>query len=294
MPNFIGKTYRGKEYAEIFLKLQYLETTFSKNLVNVLDNVKGELILNSATATPVVKPYASRPTKSATDGITIKQYIVSPKQRMIYEEFSPVDLLKSRFEATMKAGASNLESSEFDSLEVALYQAEMAAAIVKGLWTGDAVQADGLLDKMDADVAAKKVVGAILNKSNIVESMMGLYDESNGALIESGEGLIYADRSLKKFVVGANTTAAFRDVFTVTGGDHYFQDMKIEYLPLGANRMFTARPKDLIVATDLASDFSSIQVDRVQANSEDTFLKMLYTMDTICIAPENVTLFNII
>lgn len=292
MPNFIGKTYRGKEYAEIFLKLQYLETTFSKNLVNVLDNVKGELVLNSATATPVVKPYASRPTKSVTDGITIKQYVVSPKQRMIYEEFSPVDLLKSRFEQSMKAGASNLESSEFDSLELALYQAEMAAAIVKGLWTGDAVQADGLLDKLDADANTVKVAGGVLSKSNIVDAMMSLYDATNGALIESGDGLIYADRSLKKLVVGANTVREFRDVFSVTGGDHYFQDMKIEYVPLGVNRMFTARPKDLIVATDLASDFSSIQVDRVQANSEDTFLKMIYTMDTICIAPENIAVFT--
>jgi hypothetical protein len=307
---------RGKAYEPVLTELLFENNTINDNLVSFETDVKNESIFTENTNTVAMQAFASgAPSSSGT--FTITDTAVTPTKVMYYQEFDPNALRPSRFKRSMRPGAWEIMSTEFDRTVMAAYGKEISMDSEIKFWTGEtsatktaiaaltpgtgqgsvgaaeqtwaaaqtAGQIDGVVAKMIYNNGALgtrvKVAGTTIDATNIATEYGKVYAAIPAVVLaQSEKPFIYAPYSHKQFINIFNVTATYRDLFAVDiKADKYFYNgVEIKFVPLSANVVVCALPSNLIWATDLLSDINRMEINKIANNREDMFVKNIFTI----------------
>lgn len=246
---------RGEVFPEVYEELLFETKTINKKLVNLDDGFKANAIFTESTATATMQAYTSGvPTSSGTLAFT--DVILTPVKVMFYQEYDPNSIRSSRFNTTMKKGAWNIESSEFNQTVVNLYNKKVAytteskfwnninsatqtaiAALTPGAGQGSvgaaeqtyaaaltAGQFNGVVTTMiynNGGLGTRiKVAGTTVSASNIKTEMDKIYAAIPAVVLNqsSSKPVIYVPYSWMQYINQYNNVATnFKDVFVVSG-----------------------------------------------------------------------------
>ena len=307
---------RGKAYEPILEELLFENKTISQNLVAFETDVKNETIITETSQSVTLQAFASgAPTSNGTLAFT--DTAVTPTKVMYYQEFDPNALRPSRFKRTMRPGAWEMASTEFERVVLAAYSKEISmdaevkwwggitsatktaiAALTPGTpntsvgaaeqtWAAaqTATQFDGVIAKMIYNNGALglrvKVAGTTISSSNVATEYGKVYAAIPSlVLAQSEKPYLYAPYSHKQFINIYNVTATYRDLFAVDiANDKYFYNgIEIKFVQLPENCIIAALPSNLIWCTDLVADINKMEINKIANNREDMFVKHIFTI----------------
>ncbi len=287
---------RGKAYEPVLEELLFENKTISEGLVSFESDVKNETIFTENTNVVTLQAFASgAPTSQGT--FNLVDTSVTPTKVMYYHEFDPNTLRPSRFKRTMKPGAWEMASSEFERVVLGTYGREISADAELKWWGGitsgtktaiaaltpgtgqtavgaaeqtwsaaqTATQFDGVIAKMIYNNGALglrvKVAGATLSSTNVATEYAKIYAAIPAVVLAQTEKpYIYAPYSNKQFINIFNVSATYRDLFSVDiKADKYFYNgIEIKFVPLPENVVIAALPSNLVWCTDLVADINKM------------------------------------
>lgn len=305
--------FTGTYFEEIFMEVLFQNETVSQNKVRLITDIKAQTILTEMDVDTTIQAYiCGSPTP--TGSININDAILNPCKQMSYNEFCPDDLRYSRFATQMRAGAWEIMPEEWLRIVMEQYGTKTSRLIEENYWNGAttatkaAVAAlsvgpnltaeekayvaaapttlcDGVLTYLiynnGAVGSSIDVVGTTITSTNIWDEYKKVYAVIPTVLLQSsniGDLRIFAPENHKQLISIYNTDQLYRDKFTMDAqGNFFFLGVKIEFVPLAANTMIAGRWSDLILGTDLTSDFSYVKVDVVTNNADTRFIKQVFT-----------------
>lgn len=307
---------RGKAYEPVLEELLFENKTISENLVSFESDVKNETIFTENTNSVTLQAFASgAPTSQGTFNLT--DTAVTPTKVMYYHEFDPNTLRPSRFKRSMKPGAWEMASTEFERVVLAAYGKEISSDAETKWWGGittatktaiaaltpgagqnavgaaeqtwaaaqTATQFDGVIAKMIYNNGALggriKVAGTTLSSTNVATEYAKVYAAIPAVVLAQTEKpYIYAPYSNKQFINIFNVSATYRDLFAVDiKADKYFYNgIEIKFVPLPENVVIAALPSNLVWCTDLVADINKMEINKIANNREDMFVKHIFTI----------------
>jgi hypothetical protein len=307
---------RGKAYEPVLEELLFENKTISEGLVSFESDVKNETIFTENTNVVTLQAFASgAPTSAGT--FNLVDTAVTPTKVMYYHEFDPNTLRPSRFKRSMKPGAWEMASTEFERVVLAAYGKDISSDAELKWWGGitsatktaiaaltpgtgqtsvgaaeqtwaaaqTATQFDGVIAKMIYNNGALglriKVAGTTLSSSNIATEYAKIYAAIPAVVLAQTEKpYIYAPYSNKQFINIFNVSATYRDLFSVDiKADKYFYNgIEIKFVPLPENVVIAALPSNLIWCTDLVADINKMEINKIANNREDMFVKHIFTI----------------
>jgi hypothetical protein len=307
---------RGKAYEPILEELLFENKTISENLVSFESDVKNESIFTENTNAVTLQAFASgAPTSQGT--FTLTDTSVTPTKVMYYHEFDPNTLRPSRFKRSMKPGAWEMMSTEFERVVLAAYGKDISSDAETKWWGGitsatktaiaaltpgtaqnqvgaaeqtwaaaqTATQFDGVIAKMIYNNGALglrvKVAGTTISSTNVATEYAKVYAAIPAVVLaQSEKPYLYAPYSHKQFINIFNVSATYRDLFSVDiKADKYFYNgVEIKFVPLPENVVIAALPSNLIWCTDLVADINKMEINKIANNREDMFVKHIFTI----------------
>lgn len=178
---------RGKAYSEIIEEILFQNSTLNDKLVAFEEGVKAETIFTENENLAVMQGYtAGEPDSHGELGLF--DALVTPKKVMFFMKFNPDSLRTSRFKTTMKAGAWNTASSEFEKVVLGNYANAISVDAEFKFWnaisTQTAAAIAALVDGTDNDEIgeAEQVLAASLPTNTFVlDGVIArmLYNNSN-------------------------------------------------------------------------------------------------------------------
>jgi hypothetical protein len=307
---------RGKAYEPVLEELLFENKTIADSLVSFESDVKNESIFTENTNLVTLQAYSSgAPTSQGTFNLVDTN--VTPTKVMFYHEFDPNTLRPSRFKRTMKPGAWEMMSTEFERTVLAAYSKEVSldaelkwwsgilagtktaiAALTPGTGQGSvgaaeqtwaaaqtATQFDGVVAKMIYNNGALgtrvKVLGTTISATNVATEYAKVYAAIPAVVLAQTEKpYFYAPYSHKQFINIFNVAATYRDLFSVDiKADKYFYNgIEIKFVPVPENCIIAALPSNLIWCTDLVADINRMEINKIANNREDMFVKHIFTI----------------
>lgn len=305
--------FTGTYFEEIFMEVLFQNETVSQNKVRLITDIKAQTIITEMDVDTTIQAYVcGAPTP--TGSININDAILSPCKQMSYNEFCPDDLRYSRFSTQMRAGAWEIMPEEWLRIVMETYGTKTSRLIEQNFWNGMSAQTkidvgtaplggmittetqayavaapttlcDGILSYLiwnnGAAGTAFNIAGTTITFSNIWDEYKLVYAAIPNVLLQSaniGDLRIFAPESHKQLISIYNTDQLYRDKFMMDAqGNFWFLGVRIEFVPLPENSMIAGRWSDLIMGTDLTSDFSYVKVDVVQNNADTRFIKQVFT-----------------
>lgn len=297
---------RGKAYEPIIEEILFDNETVAQNLVAFETDVKAETIFTENSNTAVMQAYTCGVPTSAGQ-ININDTPVTPTKVMFYQEFCPDNLRTSRFKRTMKSGAWNTASTEFEKVVLTAYSALISLDAEQKFWSGitaatktaiaassastaektwaaaqTAVLVDGIVAKMIFNNGAagtrKIIVGTTITTSNIAAEYAKVYSTIPAEVLAGPvQPFIYAPRSHRQMINIFNISQTYRDIFTVTGKSMFYLGVEIKFVPLPENVMVAGRPDHFVWCTDLIADLNKMEINKIANNREDMFVKHVFT-----------------
>lgn len=205
---------RGDASSKIASEILFLNKTISDNLVNFETEIKYSRIFSENIIGVTIQAYTcGNPT--ADGGITIFDTEIFPAKYHTYDTFCMNDLRASRFKTTMKPGAWETTSSEFESAVLSKYAPKISQELEKLFWSGvtsatkTAVAAltpgtgQGSIGADEQNLIASLSAGFI---DGIVTKM--IYNNSNAAGTNAVGGRIKVDGSAATTASNVNTVFA--------------------------------------------------------------------------------------
>jgi hypothetical protein len=178
--------YRGKEAEPIVEEILFENDTIGKSLVSFETDVKAETIFTETTASATLQAYTSGVPTSA-GSLDAFDSIVTPAKVQFYQEFDPNSLRFSRFKRSIKPGAWEIMSTEFEQIVIGgLYARQVSLAAENEFWNGVTAATKTAVAALTAGTAqtsvgsAEKTLVAALTASQtdgIVAKM--IYNSSN-------------------------------------------------------------------------------------------------------------------
>lgn len=127
--------YRGKAAEPIIEELLFENKTVSEDLVSFEDDVKAETIFTEVTATAVMQPWTCGEPTAAGD-MSAFDTVVTPVKYMYFDTYCPDTLRFSRFKTSMKPGAWNDISEEFERVVIGgVYAKKISLDIESKFWS---------------------------------------------------------------------------------------------------------------------------------------------------------------
>ena len=307
---------RGKAYEPVLEELLFENKTIADNLVSFEPDVKNESIFTENTNVVTLQAYSSgAPTSQGT--FNLVDTSVTPTKVMFYHEFDPNTLRPSRFKRSMKPGAWEMMSTEFERTVLAAYGKEVSLDAETKWWSGilagtktaiaaltpgtaqnqvgaaeqtwaaaqTATQFDGVVAKMIYNNGALgtrvKVAGTTISSTNVATEYGKVYAAIPAVVLAQTEKpFLYAPYSHKQFINIFNVSATYRDLFSVDiKADKYFYNgIEIKFVPVPENCIIAALPSNLIWCTDLVADINKMEINKIANNREDMFVKHIFTI----------------
>lgn len=270
---------RGKAYEPIIEEILFSNNTVENNLVAFETDVKSESIFTENVNTVTMQAYTTGvPSSAGTLGVV--DTLITPVKVMYYNEFAMESLRSSRFKRTMKAGAWETASSEFEKSVLTNYGSLISLDAESKFWNGAttatkaAIAAltsgvpnnqvgaaektyaaaaptnliDGVITRMIYNGGALgtriKVAGTTITSANIDAEYAKLYAAIPAVVLggnATSEPYIYAPYSHKQFINIFNINATYRDKFSVS-------DDKKKYFYLGVEIKFVPVAENVMIA----------------------------------------------
>lgn len=323
------KSYDGSHAQDIFSEVLFGNRTVSRNLARVLDNVKFKQTVTSLTGDITFGDYTDYVTEAVlaatSNTLAFADADVAPTQMMALEQFPVSVILGSRFMKDMKAGANNLESPEFEKAILDYVLPRLGEAYERMFWTGitaatkatiagssatatqkawanaqTAGKVDGVIAKAILSGAVLGVAGTTVTASNIASEYDKILAALPDAVMTNADTKLIVPTSDRALILQANSSATYRDKFTVEGlktdsEKVSYLGVDIEFVNMnGAKARVAGRGGergDFILATDLLSDLNQVTIAPVNAMSDRLFFKMVATLDTACLVPQQKVLY---
>lgn len=278
------KQWSGDHFAEIFSEILHQNNTLALSKVRLIDNIKSKIQLTEMDLTLSVVAYSCAAPSSA-GGITIKDWTLEPIKHQAYQEFCEEDVRQSFFSLTMRPGAWETASTEFERVVLERFGRKFSLEMENRFWNGittataAAIAAltpgtaqnqistqeqaraallpnglfDGILAKLmyfNGAVGQRiKVAGTTVSSSNIYAEYDKIYAAMPSALLEEGnvEQLrIYAPYSHKQFIFQYNNIPTnFNQPFTVVNNTDFYF--------YGIKIEFVPLPANVVIAGDMMS-----------------------------------------
>ena len=136
------------------------------------------------------------------------------------------------------------------------------------VWKGNTATAsyplslyDGLEKQLLADAAVIDVASTTLSKSNIIAQLGLVYDAIPETIIGADDLTIFLSPSALRFYREALAAASAEANFMQSYTELHFLDVKLSVAPgISTNKMVAARTSNILLLTDLMSDFEDIQI----------------------------------
>jgi len=305
--------FTGTYFEEIFMEVLFQNETVSQNKVRLITDIKAQTIITEMDIDTSIQAYTCG-SPSASGFININDAVLAPCKQMTYNEFCPDDLRYSRFSTQMRSGAWEIMPEEWLRIVMEQYGTRTSRLIEQNFWNGSSAATktavagaalggmittetkayvaaapttlcDGILTYLiwnqGAAGTAFNIAGTTISSSNIWDEYKLVYAAIPTVLLQSSNlpyTKIFAPESHRQLISIYNTDQLYRDRFsTDAAGNFYFLGVKIEFVPLPENTMIAGRWSDLILGTDLTSDFSYVKVDVVANNADTRFIKQVFT-----------------
>lgn len=307
---------RGVAVEPIAAAIIYENKTISEGYVTFEEDVKAETIFTEADATATMQAYTCN-APTANGNLSMFDAVVTPYKYTYYQEFCMDNFRFSRLKRDMKPGAWEMMSSEFERLLIGgVYAQRISADMENKFWSGAttatkaAVAAGANTTQEKALVAAMpttlfdslltkviynssnatstpgvggrvSVVGTTITATNIKTEYDKLYAAISPQLLETtGKTVyIYAPHSHRQLInIFNNNAAAYKDVFKVEGMKVTFYGIEVKFVPIPENVMLVAAKEHLFWVTDLLSDINKLEINRVQNNADNMFIKNVGTI----------------
>jgi len=313
----------GKHASEIFSEVVEEATTTSQNLITFYDNVKDEINLTTFSGEPEFDAYQEKIREADLDQyateLEASDYTMVPKKMQSIILFEMDKLRATRFGESMKAGASNIESSSFEAAARAHLTPRYALAFEKKIWcaiTPATKAAIAVSDATDAQKAwaaaqvtsAKQVVDGLIAKSilagikavnagttidttNIKAQYERVLTDLPTAVLGKAECLVYAPKSHQLMIDIFNTNQTYRDIFKVSGDTYTFLGKRIAFVSLPENALVAGLGPEFGAATDLLSDSVSFEIGKVNNIGDQMFSKLTCSLDTGVVVPQQKVLY---
>ncbi|WP_216689015.1 hypothetical protein [Hymenobacter siberiensis] len=282
--NYTPQLWTNTTLGPIFSEMLYSNDTVSKGLVRVLENIKYKQVVTTISGDLTVQAYAVNPVTAGA--ITFGDTEIAPVKKQVYHTFTMDAMRSTRFGQDMKSGAANMESNEFLQAVLAYAIPKIGRSIEKDFWVN-------LTAKLDLVNAGEEIVGVALTAGNIVAELQKVYSSAAIAeAMDSNEVTIYVPRKVKQLIAIANQNALYRDLIAVSGDSVSFLNIPVQFVDLAGNNMIAGRKSDLILGTDLASDFGSLEVGKVNNTGDEMFLKATFSLDAAVVVPAQKVLYK--
>lgn len=309
---------KGVAFEPVIEELLFQNKTIEKGLVDFVDNVKNEIIFTENANTVYQQAYTSgAPTSIGT--FSLVDTAITPVKVMYYQEFDTDTLRPTRFKNSMKSGAWETMSTEFEKVVLGNYGIKISLDAESLFWNGStsatktAVAAltattsntgvgtaektyvaaapaslfDGIVTKMIYNSSAVggrvKVAGTTITSSNIATEYGKVYSAIPSVVLNGNEApFIYAPYSHKQLINNYNIAATYRDLFSVDikADSYFYNGIEIQFLPLPENCMICGIWNHFKWVADLISDINQMKVDKIANNQDKNFLKVVYTQAT--------------
>jgi len=339
--NFTGGTQNQSELEEIQMELYAESNTLRDGLVDISEGHKSGADVYESSAT-VSASAATTTAVSATGDIDLNanKTGVSLVSFQFEDTMDDNALKGTRFERSMKAGAFNVVSDEFDQKVLVQVAPAIGEVVENMIWNGAttaqkaliagltpaagqgsisagaqtlaAAMPTNLVNSLPATILhnasnAKASAGAgigdyikvpnvaAVSSDTIAEQYARMYGAAPSKVINSvTEGAeIFAplgDRQLIK--IANNAVGAAQQVnFLVEGDKISYNGHTINFVPLVGFRIL-ALPSYLKILMDLASDVSSLEIDKMANGSRQRFIKNVQTMTTWVVGQKYITLYG--
>lgn len=127
---------RGVAAEPIIEEILFENKTIADDLVTFETDIKAETIFTETTATAVLQAYTCG-VPSVAGSLDMFDSVVTPDKVLSYQEFCPETLRFSRFKRSMKPGAWDNFSTEFEKVVIGgIYAAKISLALEKEFWVG--------------------------------------------------------------------------------------------------------------------------------------------------------------
>jgi hypothetical protein len=144
--------------------------------------------------------------------------------------------------------------------------------------------APGFVDAID-------VAGVVITATNIAAEYAKVFAAIPSSVLSEEDVTIFAPFSHLQLIKQANANATYRDIFTVTGNVVYYLGVKVEFVPLSENVIIAGRSSDIVLGTDLVSDFTEFEFGKVNNIGDEMFLKAVFTLEAAVIVPTQKVLY---
>lgn len=318
--------YTGPHVGDIFAAVLEGNATVAQNLIRFYDSVKGEINITTMSGSAPFKKYKEDIRESDfasyTDTLAAADVTLTPQKMQSVVFFKMDDLRSTRFGASMRAGAGNIESPEFISAVTDYLTPMYSRAFEDKTWTGITVATKAAIAASGTATASQKawaaatsptaddVVDGIIAQmilanpadvtaTTITTSNLGSeYDKVINAMPTAVQGnpdtVIYALYSHRMMIRMANKSQTYRDLFVVEGDNYSYLGIPIKFVPLPENTLVAGRGGangDFVGATDLLNDLSSFEVNKVNNVGDQLFGKLVVSLATGVLLPAQKVLY---
>jgi hypothetical protein len=278
--------YNNVEAGTIFNQMLFANNTVAKGYVRVEDKIKSKRVVTSISGTLTPQPYSTNPTLPTTSALKAGDSTIEPVKWQIIEPVSMDVLRATRFGLDMKAGAANTQSASFDAVAKAWAVESMGDTIEKQFW--------GLVDTKLAAASHISLAATTLTASNLVTELTKVYLAIPGEVVEKGKAVIYAPRSVKPLAMVVNQdTTKYKNAFVIVGDSVQFMGVDILFVPLAENTLIAGNKEEVILGTDLVTDFGAFEIGKVNNYGDDMFMKSVYALDAAVVFANKKVLYKV-
>ena len=261
----ITTTYAG-EFAGKYVSAALLSgNTIANNLIEVKPNVKFKEVLKRVNLSGAIANASCDFTDAGTVALTEK--IIEPKELQVN-----LELCKTPFQSDWEAVSMGYSASDnlpktFSDYFIGLMSESIAQATENDIWGGTAGDGtfDGFKTLLNADAGhtgAKKIAGAAVTASNVVEKLGDIADAIPSSVYGKEDLYIYVAQNI--FRAYKRALGGFQ-----TAGPGHNQDMDVQYFDgikvvacngLDDNNAIAAQKSNLFFGTGVLSDHNEVKV----------------------------------
>jgi len=261
----ITTTYAG-EFAGKYVSAALLSgNTIANNLIEVKPNVKFKEVLKRVDLSGAIANASCDFTDAGTVALTEK--IIEPKELQVN-----LELCKTPFQSDWEAVSMGYSAHDnlpktFSDYFIGLMSESIAQATENDIWGGTAGDGtfDGFKTLLNADpghTGAKKIAGAAVTASNVVEKLGDIADAIPSSVYGKEDLYIYVAQNI--FRAYKRALGGFQ-----TAGPGHNQDMDVQYFDgikvvacngLDDNNAIAAQKSNLFFGTGVLSDHNEVKV----------------------------------
>lgn len=199
--------FKGVAAEPIIEELLFENATIAQELVTFEDDIKANTIFTEASATATMQAYTSAAPVSA-GSLGAFDVPVTPVKVQYYQEFNPNTLRFSRFKRSMKPGAWEIMSDEFERIVIGgIYASQISLSAEAKFWNNATAATKTAVAALTA--AAPNASVSTQEKALVAATADGLFDGVVQKMIyNASNATLSAGVGSRKKVVGTTITSA--------------------------------------------------------------------------------------